>query len=387
MATQRDYYEVLSIERTASGEDIKRAYRKAAMKFHPDRNPGDAEAEKSFREASEAYEVLSDADKRQRYDRYGHEGLRGSSMHDFGRMDPNDIFSMFGFGDLFEQMFAGASGGGGRRRGGGGNRAQRGYDLETQIEITLEEVLTGVEKEIDFTRQDHCPTCSGSGAKPGTSPTPCVTCAGVGRVRQSGFGGVFVMESTCPACGGEGQTFKDKCTECKGSGRKPKHRVINVKVPPGIHDGQAIRVAGEGEPGTHGGPRGNLHVVVRVKPHNLFAREDDHLVLKMPVSFSQAALGATINIPALGHKKDDEQTKITLKPGTQHGELVRLKGKGLPNLRTGEKGEMVVVILIEVPKKLNSKQKTLLKEYAQTEDHEILPESKGFWQRIKDYLG
>lgn len=377
MATKRDYYEILSVERSVSVDEIKRSYRKLAMKWHPDRNPGNAEAEQNFKEAAEAYEILSDPEKRQVYDRYGHEGLRGRPSHDFNRMDPNDIFSMFGFGeDFFEQVLG--QGGGGRSRGGGG---QRGYDLETSIEITLDEVFKGVDKDIEFTRQDLCPTCTGTGAKPGTKPVSCVSCGGSGKVQQAGFGGMFRMVTTCPACRGAGETYREKCSDCKGSGRKPKKRLINVRVPAGIHDGQAIRVGGEGEPGGRGGQRGDLHVVVRVAAHKLFTREEDHLVLRMPVSFTQAALGATVKVPTL-----DGNESVTIPPGTQHGHLFRLNGKGLPNLRSGRRGDLAVVLLIEVPRKLSDKQEKLLREYAATENHDVMPETKGFWEKIKEHL-
>ncbi|MFA9477876.1 molecular chaperone DnaJ [Phycisphaerales bacterium AB-hyl4] len=383
MATTRDYYEILGIERSASADQIKRAYRKLAMKYHPDRNPGDAEAEAKFKEAAEAYEILADADKRQRYDRYGHAGLRGTSAHDFSHMDAGDIFSMF------EDIFGGAAGGMGGRGGARRNRARRGYDLETLVEISLEEVHAGVEREVEFTRQDACETCEGSGVKPGSKPVTCVTCAGSGQVAQSGFGGMFRMVTTCPACNGAGQVVRDKCTDCKGSGRQPRDRKLSVKIPPGIHDGQAIRVPGEGEPGSDPGGaasatpglRGDLHVVIRVAQHELFTREDDHLILKMPISFTQAALGAKVNVPTL-----EGEQEITIKPGTQHGELVRLRGHGLPNLRNSQRGELVVVLLIEVPKKLSEKQSELLRAYAETEDRAVMPESSSFWDKIKTYL-
>ena len=375
MATTRDYYEILNIERDADGEAIKRSYRKLAMKYHPDRNPGDREAETRFKEAAEAYEVLSNPEKRQRYDRFGHEGLRGTSGHDFSHMDASDIFSMF------EDIFGDFMGGPRRRHGGGRARAQRGYDLETQTEITLEEVSTGVEREIEFTRQDVCETCRGNGAKPGSEPITCITCAGTGQVAQSGFGGMFRMVTTCQACGGRGKVYKDKCPTCKGSGRTPKNRHLKVKIPRGIHSGQAVRIVGEGEPGAMGGPRGDLHVVVRVADHKLFTREDDHLILRMPVSFTQAALGAHVKVPTL-----DGEAEITIKPGTQHGEIFRLAGVGLPNLRTGRRGDLIVMLLIEIPNKLSEKQNRLLREFAETEDHDVMPESKGFWDKIKEYL-
>ncbi len=379
MATQRDYYEILSVERTASGDEIKRSYRKLAMKYHPDRNPGDKDAEASFKECAEAYEVLSDGEKRAKYDRFGHAGLRGAAGHDFSHMNAQDIFSMFD--DIFGGSFGGG-GRGGRARGG----VQRGYDLETQAVITLNDVLTGCEQDIEFTRQDVCETCKGSGGKPGTSPVTCVTCGGVGQVRRGG--GFFQMVTTCPACHGAGKSYAENCGPCGGKGRTGLKRRLSVKVPAGIQDGQAIRVAGEGEPGIvpggGAGPRGDLHVVVRVEEHDLFQRQDDHLILKMPVSFAQAALGATVAVPTL-----DGDTTIEIKAGSQHGDLIRVRHEGLPNLRTGKRGDLIAVITLEVPKKLTSRQKELLREFADTEDHDAnrMPESKGFWDKIKTYLG
>lgn len=374
MPTERDYYEILNIDRGASGDQIKRAYRKLAMKYHPDRNPDDAEAERRFKEASEAYEVLADPEKRKRYDQFGHAGLRGTSGHDFSHMDVGDIFSMF------EDIF-GAEFGGGRRRGGG-SRARRGYDLETEIEITLNDVATGTEREVEFTRQDNCETCGGSGAKPGSEPVACVTCGGSGQVAQSGFGGMFRMVTTCPACQGAGKVVKDKCTDCKGSGRQPRHRKITVKIPPGVHQGQAVRVPGEGEPGAGGGPRGDLHVVISVQEHELFTRENDDLILRMPISFTQAALGAKVTVPTL-----EGEQELTLKPATQHGDIFRIPEQGLPNLRRpSHRGELVVLVMIEIPRKLNDRQQELLREFAETENHHVMPDSRGFWDKIKAYL-
>lgn len=376
MATQRDYYEILGLKKDASADDIKRAYRKMAMKYHPDRNSSDKDAEVKFKEAAEAYEVLSDNEKRQRYDRFGHAGLRGTSTHDFDRMDPNDIFS------VFEDIFSGMGGGFGGRQRGRGARANRGYDLETQIEIDLEDTLDGIEKEIEFTRQDRCDACNGSGAKPGSSPETCTTCKGVGQVAQQGFGGMFRMVSTCPGCRGAGKIVTEKCETCKGGGRMPKRRVLNVKIPAGIHDGQAIRIPGEGEPGPMNGPRGDLHVVVRIAEHKLFTREADHLILKMPISFTQASLGATVEVPTL-----DGSAELTIKPGTQHGELFRIHEQGTPNLRSGQRGDLIAVVMVEIPKKLTERQADLLREFAETEDVEVMPTSEKFWAKIKEYLG
>ncbi|BAM04144.1 molecular chaperone DnaJ [Phycisphaera mikurensis] len=381
MATQRDYYEVLSVERTADGDTIKRQYRKMAMKYHPDRNPGDAAAEASFKECAEAYEVLSDAEKRQRYDRHGHAGLRGGPAgHDFSGMNAHDI------SDLFADIF----GGGGGRRGGGGRAGgvQRGYDLETQTSITLAEVLEGVEQEIEFTRQDVCETCKGSGGKPGTQPLDCTMCGGAGKVRRGG--GFFQMITPCPNCNGTGKAYPSPCTACSGEGRVPLKRQLSVKIPPGIQDTQVIRVSGEGEPGVAPGgavgPRGDLHVVVRVEEHELFERHDDHLLLKMPVGFTQAALGATVAVPTL-----TGDASVDIGAGSQDGDLVRLRGEGLPNLRTNRRGDLVVELHLEVPKKLTPRQRELLELYAQTEETDgrpadSTPRQQGFWDKIKTYL-
>jgi len=376
MASKRDYYEILNVERNAGTEEVKRAFRKMAMKYHPDRNQNDAEAEEKFKEASEAYEVLSDPEKRQRYDQYGHEGLRGTSGHDFSRMDVGDIFSMFDhvFGGSFGGMFANQ-----RRRGPAG--ARRGASLETVIDMTLEEVATGIERDIEFEPQDLCPECQGTGGKTGTEPSACVACGGAGQVEQAGFGGMFRMVAQCSNCRGQGETYAEKCIGCGGSGRALKKRTISVKIPAGIHDGQAVRLSGEGEPGENGGPRGDLHVVVRVKAHNLFERHEDDLILRMPISFTQASLGAKVEVPSLNGRQD-----VTIPPASQHGDTFRLRQHGLPNLRSGRKGDVIIVMLIEIPKKLTDRQEELLREFAETEDHDVLPHSQSFWEKIKDYI-
>ncbi len=385
MPTTRDYYEILGVNKTADAEEIKRAYRRLAMKYHPDRNPGDAEAEGKFKECAEAYEVLSDQNKRARYDQFGHEGVRGAgaAAHDFSRMDVQDIFSMF------NDIFGGGGGGmGGARPGQRGRGVARGYDLETEVQITLEDVLKGAEREIEFTRLDVCDVCSGSGAKPGSTPISCPTCGGQGRVQQAGLGGMFRMVTTCPTCAGRGQIVKDHCEQCRGKGRVPRKRKLVVKIPAGISDGQAVRVSGEGEPPppelSPGGEgmRGDLHVVTRVKQHELFSREGDHLLLEMPIGFTQAALGAEMKVPTL----DGEDT-VKIQRGTQHGALFRVTGKGLPNLRSGRRGDLVLVTKIEIPKKLSAKQEKLLRDFAETEDKDVLPESQGFLKKVRDWLG
>lgn len=373
--TKRDYYEVLSVARTADGEEIKRVYRRLAMKYHPDRNPGDAQAELAFKECAEAYEVLSDPQKRARYDAHGHAGVNG--QHDFSHMDVGDIFSMFE--DIFGGAFGGRASGGQR---GGQARAARGFDLETQVELTLLEVATGTEKKIDFEKQDHCEKCSGTGAKPGSQPVSCVQCAGRGQVAQQGFGGMFRMVTTCPNCRGRGQVVKDFCNSCSGSGRQLRKKSVTIKIPAGVHEGQAVRIAGEGEAGEAGGPSGDLHVYIAVQQHNLFSRHNDDLVCQVPISFVQAALGASIEVPTL--KGTD---KLDIPSGTQHGEIVKLKGKGLPNVRSGRTGDQIVQLLIEIPKKLTDKQKQLLKEFEGTEeDSPAMPQKKSFVDKLKGKL-
>lgn len=383
MPTARDYYEVLGVERTADAEEIKRAYRRMAMKYHPDRNPGDTDAETKFKEAAEAYEVLADEGKKKIYDQYGHEGLRrggGPATHDFSRMDVTDIFSMF------EDIFAGMGGGGGGR--GGRRGPSRGYDLETEVSLTLDDVLKGAERDVEFTRLDVCEKCTGSGAKPGTKPTKCPTCGGHGKVQQSGLGGMFRMVTACPACRGRGSVVAEFCPDCRGKGRVPRKRTISVKIPKGISDGQAVRVQGEGEPPppemSPGGEgvRGDLHVVVRVEDHELFDREGNHIGMEMPISFTQAALGAEVDVPTL-------EGKHTLKipKGTQHGAVFRVDGQGLPDLRSGRRGDLVVGLKVEIPRKLTAKQEKLLREFAETEDKAVLPESHGFMDKIKDIFG
>ncbi len=383
MPTTRDYYEILSVERTADGEEIKRAYRRLAMKFHPDRNPGDTDAEVRFKECSEAYEVLSDPNKRKMFDQYGHEGVRGSGAagHDFSRMDVSDIFSMFQ--DIFGG--GGAGGFGGQRQ----RRSQaRGYDLETEVALTIHDVLIGAERQVEFTRLDVCDTCSGNGAKPGSTPETCATCRGQGKVQQQGLGGMFRMVTACPHCNGRGKIIKEHCTDCKGKGRVPRKRTLSVKLPPGIHDGQAVRVQGEGEPPgpdispNGSGVRGDLHVVARIKKHEIFQREGDHLLMELPISFTQASLGAEINVPTLNGGE-----VVTIPKATQHGAIFRVHGGGLPNLRSpARRGDLIVGCKIEIPRKLSKKQEELLREFADTEDEKVLPESHGVFQKIKDML-
>ena len=370
---KRDYYEVLEVSKTASVEEVKKAYRRAALKHHPDKNPGNKDAEIRFKEAAEAYEVLGDPEKRARYDQYGHEGLRGAAVHDYSHMDVHSVE------DLINQFINGM-GGGGRQRGGGGHRT-RGYDLQTQIQINMQDVAKGVDREIDFTRQEICETCGGNGAKPGTKRVACRTCGGRGQVVARAFGGMFQVAQTCPACMGQGSTVESPCPTCDGAGRHPVKRTAKVHIPAGIHDGQAVAARGEGEPGENGGPHGDLHVVVRIKPHTFFARDEDNLIMQLPVSYAQAALGADVEVPTLFGKSN-----LRVPPGTQHGEVLALKGLGLPSLRGGHVGQQLVQVLIEVPKKLSKKQEELLRAYAETEDQQVLPARKSFFEKLKGYV-
>ena len=374
VATKRDYYKVLGVQKNAGAEEIKRAYRQAALKYHPDRNR-EAQAEQRFKEAAEAYEVLSDAEKRQRYDRFGHAGLEGAGVHDFSGMGIDDIFSIFG--DLFGDAFGGAFG------GARPSRTQRGVDIQTVIEIDLKDVATGVEKTLRFNRADYCDHCSGHGSEPGTRRSTCRTCGGYGQVERQTSMGFFMTRSVveCPNCGGRGEVPEKPCQACQGTGQASKERVLSVKIPVGIHDGQSIRVRGEGEPVPGGSVRGDMRCLVRVRTHEFFQRDGDHLICRLPISFTQATLGAQIDVPTL-----TGTSPLRIPAGTQHGKIFRLPGKGLPNMQTGRTGDEAVQVLIEIPRKLSREQEDLLRQFAATEDKNVLPESKGFFERVKDYL-
>lgn len=372
---KRDYYEVLGVGKDASADDIKRAYRRMAMKYHPDKNPGNKDAEAKFKECAEAYEVLSDPEKRQQYNQFGHEGLRGMGVHDFSRMDFEDIFSMFNLDDLFGDFF-----GTGRRRTARRAGPARGYDLETAVELTLNDVAKGTEKTIEFTRQDICPECSGTASAKGSAPGQCPTCGGSGHIARGG--GFFQMVSTCPRCGGSGEVITNPCKNCKGTGRIPKKRVVNVKIPAGVHEGQGVRVADEGEPGRNGGPRGDLYCYVRIKPHEFLQRDGNDIIAVVPISFTQAALGTTIDVPSLNGTK-----QLKIPPGTQYGSIFRIKGQGLPDIRTHRNGDQLVQVTVEIPNRLNTKQEQLLREFAATENGNVFPQSKNFFEKLKRYFG
>ena len=375
---KRDYYEVLGVNKNASADDIKRSYRRMAMKYHPDKNPDDKEAEAKFKECTEAYEVLSDAEKRRRYDQFGHDGLRGMGMRDYSHMKWQDV------GSIFEDIFGGMGGfgdffGSGQRRSARRGPA-RGYDLETSVELSLNDIAKGSEKTIEFTRQDICSECNGTACAKGTSPGNCPACGGSGQVSRGG--GFFQMVSTCPQCRGQGKVITHPCKSCKGTGRVPKKRVVSIKIPAGVHEGQAIRVGSEGEPGRNNGQRGDLYCYVRVKPHEFLQRDGCDLVTIVPISFTQAALGATIDVPSLNGKK-----QLKIPPGTQYGSVFRIKGQGLPDMRTKRTGDQMVQITIETPVKLNSKQKELLTDFVDSESKTVFPQSKKFFDKLKKYFG
>ena len=374
---KRDYYEVLGVDKSAGPDDIKRAYRRLAIKYHPDKNPGDKGAEAKFKECAEAYEVLSDPDKRSRYDQFGHAGLQGAGVHDFSRMNVEDMLGALNLEDLFGDFF----GFSGRSRRSARTGPHRGYDLETVVQLTLNEVAVGTEKSIEFTRQDICEDCSGSGSAKGSRPSKCSTCGGSGQVAQAGLGGFFQMVSTCPACRGSGTVITNPCKKCRGSGRVPKKRLVTVKIPAGVHESQSVRIGGEGEPGFNGGPRGDLYCYVKIKEHPFLERQGANLIATVPVSFTQAALGGLIEVPSLNGPKE-----LKIPAGTQSGDVFRIKGQGLVDIRTKRNGDELVQIIVEIPKKLNSQQEELLRKFTETESETILPKSKGFFEKLKQYF-
>jgi molecular chaperone DnaJ len=368
-ANKRDYYDVLGVGRQASSDEIKKAYRRLAREYHPDVNKN-PDAEARFKEINEAYEVLSDEQKRAAYDRFGHAGAQGGFATDFSGFG--------GFGDIFEEFF----GFGGVRSAAARRAPRRGGDLRYELTITFEEAAFGVEKEIEITRPETCPRCSGSGSEPGTTPVRCSTCNGTGEVRrvQQSFLGSFVNVSTCPTCHGDGETIGFPCTQCRGNKYVRTTRKINVKIPAGVDNGTQIRLAGEGEPGERGGPPGNLYVELNVLPHAYFRRRDDNLVLELGINVAQAALGDEIMVPTL-----DGDEKLTIPPGTQTGKVFRLRNKGVPHLRTNGRGDQLVVIDVMIPTNLTAEQKRLFRELAKTLGKDVVPQrEKTFVDKLKD---
>ncbi|MCC6124047.1 MAG: molecular chaperone DnaJ [Pirellulales bacterium] len=371
MADKRDYYEVLGVSRNAEGGQISEAYRKLAMKYHPDRNPGDQEAVAKFKEAAEAFEVLSHQDKRARYDRYGFAGLEGGGSPQFH--DVGDIFQAFGDilgGGLFGDIF-----GGGRGRG----RVHRGGDVHAEIAIDLFEAATGTAKVIHFQRHERCETCKGAGAKPGTKVDTCRYCGGRGRVVQST--GVFSIQTTCPSCRGEGRVIRDACLECRGSGYSRKKVTRKVDIPAGIEEGSRLRLGGEGEPSPDGGPPGDCYCLIHIREHALFQREGKHLLCQVPITYTQAALGAKIEVPSL-----DGRESVEIPPGAQSGDAFTLRGKGMPELRSRNRGDLLVQVHIEVPKKLTPAHEEMLRQLAEIENANVSPKRKSFIEKLKEYF-
>lgn len=376
---QKDYYELLGVTRDTSDADIKKAYRKLAMKHHPDRNPDDKSAEEKFKEIQKAYAVLSDKDKRAAYDQFGHAGVDGAAGGGPGGFGGGFGGGGFGgFEDIFENIFTG----GGRRAGGQQSRAQRGSDLQMNVQVTLEEAATGKSVEIKVPRHVTCKSCSGSGGKKGTKPITCETCAGVGQVRiQQGF---FSIQQTCPNCHGEGQTISDPCTDCHGNGRVRETKTLTVKIPAGIDEGDRVRLSGEGEAGLHGGPSGDLYVQVTVKKHAIFEREGKNLHCEVPIAFTTAALGGSIDVPTL-----EGRVALKIPPETQTGKTFRLRGKGMKSVRAHGSGDLLCHVVLETPVKLSREQKEMLAKFQASLDENPgahAPRSDSWFGRVKQFF-
>ena len=379
---KRDYYTVLGVNRDASEDDIKKAYRKLAMKFHPDRNPEDKQAEEKFKEAKEAYEILTDARKRAAYDQFGHAGVDPSmgfgaaGARGFGGAEGFGGFAD-AFGDIFGEIFGQSA------RGGRGNGMFRGADLRYNLDLSLEEAARGAEVKIRIPTMETCNTCHGSGAKPGTEPKTCNTCHGRGEVRVSQ--GFFSIQQTCPTCHGTGKVVPDPCQTCHGAGRVKKHKTLSVKIPPGVDQDDRIRLAGEGEGGTNGGSTGDLYVVINLKPHPMFQRDGADLHCEMPISFTTAALGGEIEIPTL-----DGHAKIMIPPETQSGQVFRLRNKGIRPVRGSVQGDLYCHVVVETPVRLTARQKELLRELeviSQEDPEKHSPRAKSFFDKVRAFFG
>lgn len=374
--SKKDYYELLGVQKTANADDLKKAYRKMAVQYHPDKNPGNKQAEEKFKEVSEAYEVLTDPKKRQMYDQFGHAGVQGGAGGPGGfgggfqgGADMNDIF-----GDIFGDLFGGGRGG---RSRGGRSRGTEGADIRTQVDITFEEAAKGCEKVITIPKNVSCETCTGSGAKPGSHPETCRSCQGRGEVAfQQGF---FAISRTCPDCEGSGQRITNPCTDCRGSGKIRKRSQIAVKVPAGIDTGQRLKLSNEGEAGERGGPSGDLYVVIQVLPHDFFTRDEQDVLCDVPITFIQATLGAEIEVPTL-----DGKAKVKIPEGTQSHKVLRLKSKGMPFIGSPSRGDQLVRVIVETPTKLTKDQKELLKKFGDSSGSDAAhPMHKDFFDRVK----
>ncbi len=365
MASTRDYYEILGVSRDATADVLKKAYRKMALQFHPDKNPGDPTAEEKFKEAANAYEILSNPEKRARYDRFGHEAFKGGG----GYQNVDDIFS--NFSDIFGDFFGGGGFGGGQTsRRSRQTGPSRGADLRYRTEMTLEEVVSGIEREIEFETDSNCDTCNGTGAKKGTTAATCGTCGGQGLViARQGF---FQVATTCPSCQGSGQMIKEKCESCTGKGRVKAKRKIRVTVPAGVDTGTQLRVSNEGEGGYRSGPNGDLYVEIQVRNHERFEREGSHLYSEMQVSYLQAALGAEIEFNSI-----DAKEEVRIPPGTQPGARIRVPGRGIPMLRSKGRGDLILAVDVTIPSKLSKTEEKLLRQIATDREEDVLPPKKG----------
>jgi molecular chaperone DnaJ len=365
--SKRCYYEVLGVSRTSTRIEIDKAYRRLAIKYHPDSNREDANAIEAFKEVGEAYEVLSDEEKRSRYDQYGHAGLGGGGQQFHDAQDIFEAFGdIFGFGDMF---------GGGRSRGRGGRRVRRGADVQCEVLLTLEEAAKGVKKEVTFRRRVQCATCQGSGAASGSKAQKCTRCNGHGQVVQSA--GILRMQTTCPSCRGSGQVITEPCTDCRGSGLQSEKVTLSVDIPAGVDDGMRVRVPDEGEASPDGGPRGDCYCLIKVRQHSLFQRDGLHLIVRLPVGYVQAVLGADLEVPTL-----DGPEKLKIPPGTQGGEVFRMRGRGVPDPRGGGRGDLLIQTYIEVPKKVTAEQEAKLRELAELEHEDVLPHRKSFLEKL-----
>jgi len=375
MANKADYYELLGVKRDANEDELKKAYRKAAMRFHPDRNPGDKKAEEKFKELSEAYQILSDQEKRTRYDRFGHAAFeQGGGPGGFqGGFDFSGNFEDL-FGDIFGDIFGGGGSRGGRRR------ARRGEDLSYSMEVSFEEAAFGAEKTISVPRAVTCETCQGKGAKPGTTAKTCGMCRGSGQVRfQQGF---FTVARTCNQCGGQGSVVTDPCEVCRGTGATRKTSTLQVKIPAGVDNGARLKLRGEGESAPGGGAPGDLYILIHVREHPLFKRQDTTVICDIPISFPHAALGTEIEVPTLEGK-----IKLKIPAGTQSGNVFRLRGKGIQDLQSSGRGDQLVRVMVETPKKLSARQRELLEEFARLDGADVHPMSKGFFEKVKELFG
>jgi len=374
---KRDFYEVLGVPKNADEAALKSAFRKLAMQYHPDKNPGDTEAERKFKEINEAYQVLSDPQKRGAYDRFGHAAFEGGGGGGPGGFGQDFSGSM---SDIFEDIFGDVFGGGGRR-GGGGRARERGADLRYNLDITLEEAFKGKNATIKVPTAIQCDACNGTGAKPGSKAKTCGTCGGAGRVRASQ--GFFAIERTCPSCGGRGEVIEDPCKSCTGAGRVTRERTLSVNVPPGVEDGTRIRLAGEGEAGMRGAPSGDLYIFLGVQPHGFYSRDGADLFCRVPISMVAAALGTEIRVPTL----DGKEALVKVPEGTQSGKQFRLRGRGMPVLRSRDFGDLYVQAMVETPQNLTKRQRDLLAEFDKDSSTETSPESTGFFSKVKDFFG